>query len=82
MEISEILTSVLATYIVTSVIILTQVIKSYIPERFIPGIGFVLGALLTFIIFGFNTGVIVPSIIIGGASLGLYDLGKKTLLGK
>jgi len=83
MEITEILVSGTATLIVSAVIVLTQVIKTLsIPERFVPAIGFILGALLTFVIFGFNVSVIIPAILIGGASLGIYDLGKKTILGK
>jgi hypothetical protein len=82
MEVIEILTSSLVTYIIAAVLVFTQLLKPYITERFIPLVGFTIGALLTFVIFGFQVNVILPAILIGGASLGLYDIGKKTVLGK
>lgn len=83
MDIVEILVSGTATLIVSSVIIVMQLVKTLnIPERFVPLVGFIMGVLLTFLVFGFSVSVIIPAIIIGGASLGWYDLGKKTILNK
>lgn len=82
MEIIEILTSSTAGFIISAVIVLTQLAKSYIAERYIPLFGFFLGVLFTLIIFGFNVGVIIPSILISGSALGLYDVAKKSVLGK
>jgi hypothetical protein len=82
MEIVEILTSATAGFIVSAVIVLTQLAKSYVPERYIPLFGFVLGVLFTLTIFGFRVDVIIPAVLIAGSSLGLYDLAKKSVLGK
>ena len=82
MEIIEILTSALATYIIAAVLVFTQLLKPYIVERWIPLLGFSIGVLLTFVIFGFQVSVILPAILIGGSALGLYDIGKKSVLGK
>lgn len=82
MEITEILTSQFATLIVSAVLILTQLVKTLVADRYIPLVGFGIGFIMTFVIFGFNTSVILPAILIAGAGLGLYDVGKKTVLGK
>jgi len=82
MDIVEILVSGTAGFIVSCVLIFTQLLKSFIPDRYVPLLGFAIGVGLTFIVFGWNVSVIIPAIIIGGAGLGMYDLGKKTILNK
>lgn len=82
MEIVEILTSATAGFIVSAVIVLTQLAKSYVSERYIPLFGFILGVILTFVIFGFRINVIIPAILVAGSALGLYDIAKKSVLGK
>jgi len=82
MEIIEILTSSTAGFIISAVIVLTQLAKSYIAERYIPLFGFFLGVLFTLIIFGFRVDVIIPAVLIAGSALGLYDVAKKSVLGK
>lgn len=81
-EVAEILTSATAGFIVSAVIVLTQLAKSYIAERYIPLFGFVLGLLFTLTIFGFRVDVIIPAVLIAGSALGLYDITKKSILGK
>ena len=79
----NILSSQLAIIIAVAVMIIVQLLKKMmIPARFIPLISFGSGVILTFLLFGFQTIIIIPAIIIGGASSGLYDLGKITILGK
>lgn len=82
MEIIEILTSATAGFIISAVIVLTQLAKSYISERYIPLFGFITGVIFTLIVFGFNVNVIIPAILIAGSALGLYDVAKKSVLGK
>lgn len=82
LKIIEILTSATAGFILSCVWIFTQLLKQFVTERFVPLLGFIIGAGLTVLIFGFQINVIIPAILIGGAGLGLYDLGKKTILGK
>lgn len=81
-EVTEILTSATAGFIVSAVIVLTQLAKSYIAERYIPLFGFITGVIFTLIVFGFNVNVIIPAILIGGSALGIYDVSKKSILGK
>ena len=82
MEIIEILTSSTAGFIISAVIVLTQLAKSYVSERYIPLFGFAVGVLFTLTIFGFRVDVIIPAVLIAGSSLGLYDVAKKSVLGK
>jgi hypothetical protein len=81
-----ILTSGISVSIVMGTILITQVIKMLpLDERFfrwIPLVSFLMGFIFTFVYFGWDSGVILPAIFIGASSLGLYDLGKKTVLGK
>jgi hypothetical protein len=81
-----ILTSGISISIVTGAILLTQLVKMLpVDERFlrwIPLFSFFMGFIFTFVYFGWNSGVILPAIFIGSSSLGIYDLGKKTILGK
>ena len=83
---ATILTSGISLSIVTGSILITQVIKMLPLDerllRWIPLFSFLIGIIFTFIYFGFNSGVILPAIFIGASSLGLYDLGKKTILNK
>lgn len=83
---ATILTSGVSVSIVSGTILLTQVIKMLPLEekllRWIPLFSFLVGFILTFVYFGFYWGAILPAIFIGASSLGLYDLGKKTLLNK
>lgn len=82
MTVFEILGSALVGLIISAVWVLTQVAKIYISDRYIPLFGFLVGFVLTFVIFGFSTDIILPAILIGGAGLGIYDVGKKTVLNK
>lgn len=82
MTVFEILGSAFVGLIVSAVVILTQVAKAYIGERYIPLFGFLLGVLMTFVIFGFSIDIILPAILIAGSALGIYDVSKKTVLGK
>lgn len=83
---ATILQSTISISIVGGAIILTQLIKMLpIDERllrWIPLFTFLIGFIFTFVYFGWNTGVILPAIFIGSSSLGLYDLGKKSILNK
>lgn len=83
---ATILQSTISLSIVGGAILLTQFVKMLpIDERllrWIPLFTFLIGFIFTFIYFGWNVGVILPAVFIGSSSLGLYDLGKKTVLGK
>jgi hypothetical protein len=81
-EIAEILTSAAAGFIVSAVLVLTQLAKSYIGERYIPLFGFLVGVILSFVLFGLTLNTIIPAILISGSALGLYDVTKKSILGK
>ena len=83
MIVEEILVSPMISYIVIASMIITQLVKSVnIPKRIYPLISFVFSALMTFLIFGFVASSILPAIIVGGAGAGIYDIGKRTILGK
>jgi len=81
-EIAEILTSAAAGFIVSAVLVLTQLAKSYIGERYIPLFGFLVGVILSFVLFGLTLNTIIPAILIAGSALGFYDIAKKSILGK
>lgn len=69
---------------VAIVIGLTQVVKRFVPERFIPLLSIVFGVLLA--VAGswgyFSAGVIVKGIVIGLSASGLWDVSKKSVLNK
>ena len=83
---ATILQSGISVSIVGGTIILTQFIKLLPLDerllRWIPLFSFLMGFIFTFLYFGWNDGVILPAIFIGASSLGLYDLGKKTILNR
>jgi len=81
-EVAEILTSATAGFIVSAVLVLTQLAKNYVDTRFIPLFGFVVGLGLSFGLFGVSVDTILPAILISGSALGLYDITKKSILGK
>ena len=83
MTIDQILISPMVGYIVAASMIITQLVKGLnVPSRFYPLVSFVFGVIMTSVVFGISTSSILPAIIVGGAGAGLFDLGKKTVLGK
>lgn len=84
-EIAKFLTSGVVGFIPVASMIITQVLKDSIiptPSRIIPLISFLIGFGLMFLCFTPSLNLILPAILVGGASAGIYDLGKKTILGK
>ena len=69
--------SIYGVSVVAIVIALTQVIKQYIPERFIPLVPLVLGIIVS-IISTWNIGAtyILGGLVIGFAAMGLFDISR------
>jgi hypothetical protein len=85
MDIETLLLNNTATivYIVASAGIITAILKQVgVISRWLPLISFVFGFGFGVFIFGYDAVGIIASVVIGGSASGIYDLGKKTLLGK
>ncbi|MDD5551498.1 MAG: hypothetical protein PHS34_09575 [Candidatus Omnitrophica bacterium] len=80
--IEELLANPMVGYIVAGAMIITQLVKGFVDERFYPLISFVIGAGLTFVVFGFSVSMVLPAIIVGGAGSGIYDIVKKTIINR
>jgi hypothetical protein len=85
MDIETLLLNNTATivYIVASAGIITAILKQVgVISRWLPLISFIFGFGFGVFLFGYGVEGIISAIIIGGSASGIYDLGKKTLLGK
>jgi len=63
---------------------LVEVIKriNIIQERFLPAISLIIGSILYVSLNGISVKTLIIGIAIGLSSSGLFDIGKKTILGK
>ena len=63
---------------------LVQAVKktNRINERYIPIVAIIIGLCLSLLMTGTIQEIIVNGLIIGLSSVGLYDTGKKSILGK
>jgi len=63
---------------------LVEVIKriNIIQERFLPAISLIMGSILYVSLNGISVKTLIIGIAIGLSSSGLFDIGKKTILGK
>jgi len=52
---------------------ITQILKGYIPERFVPLLALVLGGLIGLLTFGVSVTGVVQGLISGLTAAGLYD---------
>ena len=83
MTIESIMVDYNVAYLVLSAGVITALLKALkIESRWLPLVSFLLGGGFTLWLVGFGPVQVIAAILIGGSASGLYDLGKKTILGK
>lgn len=67
---------------VAIVLVLTQILKKYMPERFVPILPLIIGIIIVCLAsWDFGTDFILKGLLIGLVSMGGYDVLKEPVFG-